>query len=217
MVKLKKSVLSEAFARELLESNEEKIEIQTYIPSAFIRNQVHAAIVGQVIRDGGWTTEVAVAKYDHLLQELYRLPLGYQFQTHQFGPFDAKIKKLISSGLWQNKWFTKRGVMIIFGNNINALLSKQSNLYRSTQAAMRELSELGITKLDAGRIELLSTICHSIKETQSIRTYEIRDFMSKWSTDNRRTKADKFSLEQTQKCLDFIIKNGLHNKLLRVS
>jgi len=210
---LKSALLQQAFAGQL--SVEQVSEIQKNIPSPYMRNQVHAAIIEQVVKDGGWSTEVAVAKYDHLLQELCSLPLGYQFATHQFGPFDNQIKRLVSSGLGKNKWFTKRSGMIVFGSNVGALLSRQSNLYRSAQASMKELSRLGITKLDADSIELLSTVSHSIKETGSVTVDAIRTFMSNWQTDNNtRTKADKFSEERTQKCLDFILKNNLHQKLL---
>src|SRR3989344_3214535 len=209
---LERSLLHQAFEEGLATSRTESS--QKNIPSPYIRNQVHAAIIEQVVRDGGWTTEVVVAKYDHLLQELCGLTLGYQFQTHQFGPFDAQIKRLVSSGLGRNRWFTKRSGMIIFGSNVSALLSRQSNLYRSAQTSMKELSRLGITKLDAERVELLSTVCHSIKETGSTGLEAIRNFMSQWQTDGNRTKAEKFTSEQTQKCIDFIVKNNLQQKLL---
>lgn len=212
---LKKSVLKKAFAGELVEEKNTVPVAQAVAPSPYMRNQVHAAIINQVVGDGGSTSEVAVAKYDHLLQEIFGLSLGYQFQTQQFGPFDAQIKRLLYSGLGPNKWFTKRGGMIVFGNNINALLSRQSNLYRSSQSAMKELARLNITKLDTDKVELLSTICHSIKETKSILFDKVRDFMSKWPTDKDRTKADKFSSKQTQACLDFIVNNNLHLKLLK--
>ncbi|MDD2753750.1 MAG: restriction endonuclease subunit S [Candidatus Portnoybacteria bacterium] len=211
---LKKSVLKKAFAGELVQEKNTVPVAQMVAPSPFIRNQVHAAIIDQVTKNSGSTTEVAVAKYDHLLQEIFGLNLGYQFQTQQFGPFDAQIKRLIYSGLGPNKWFTKRSGMIVFGNNINTLLLRQSNLYRAAQSAMKELTKLGITKLDADKVELLSTICHSIKETKSIVSDKVREFMSQWPADGNRTKADKFSSEQTQKCLDFIVKNNWHLKLL---
>lgn len=215
---LKKSTLKRAFSGDLsttISAVSASPQAAVAVPSPYIRNQVHAAIVDQVVQDKGSTTEVAVAKYDHLLQELCGLPLGYQFATHQFGPFDNQIKRLVSSGLGRNKWFTKRSGMIVFGSNVSALLSRQSNLYRSAQASMRELSRLGITKLDADGIELLSTVCHSIKQTGSVAIDPVRIFMSNWQTDNNaRTKAEKFSEERTQKCLDFILKNNLHQKLL---
>lgn len=183
-------------------------------PSPYIRNQVHAAIISQLMKDGGESTEVAVAKYDHLLQEVYGLPLGYHFQAQQFGPFDAEIKRLLYSGLGRNKWFAKRGGMIVLGSNARALLSKQSNLYRSASSAMTNLAELGITKRDVNSVELLSTVCHAIKETGSTAVEGVRDLMSRWPTDQNRTKAEKFSLGRTQKCLDFILQHNLHVKLL---
>jgi hypothetical protein len=184
------------------------------VPSPYVRNQVHAAIVGQVSKDGGETTEVAVAKYDHLLQEIFGVSLGYQFQTHLFGPFDATIKKLVSSGLSpRNKWFTKRNGMIVAGSNVAALLSRSSNLYKSAQSAMGELSRLGITKMNTNKVELFSTICHAIKETHSTDVQQIRNFMSQWQTNNNQTKAQKFSLDETTKCVAFIIKNGLDKKI----
>lgn len=217
---LKGSLLNMAFSGELSPavSPVRVYQPSVVVPSPYVRNQVHAAIVDQVVRDGGSTTEVAVAKYDHLLQELFGLSLGYQFQAHQFGPFDAQIKRLVLSGLGKNRWFTKRSGMIVFGSNVNALLSRQSNLYHSAQASMKELARLGITKLDTDGIELLSTICHSIKETGSVAFDAVRGFMSQWQTDNNtRTKAEKFTAERTQKCLDFILKNNLQQKLLPIT
>jgi type I restriction enzyme S subunit len=211
---LKRSLLKQAFSGELVTESPAQV-VQVAVPSPYFRNQVHAAIVEQVVKDGGSTTEVAVAKYDHLLQEVCGMTLGYQFQTHQFGPFDAQIKRLISSGLGRNRWFTKRNGMIVFGQNVNALLSRKSNLYYSAQASMKELSRLGVTKLDAERVELLSTVCHSIRETGSTTLNLVREFMSLWQTDGNRTKADKFTPEQTQKCLDFILKNNLQQAFTR--
>lgn len=208
---LKKSVLKKAFAGEL---NIQEQENSAHIPSPYIRNQVHAAIVGQVSKDGGSTTEVAVAKYDHLLQEVFGMPLGYEFKTHLFGPFDATIKRLASSGFSpSNRWFSKKNGMIISGSNIGALLSRPSNLYRSAQSAMTELSKLNVTKMSAEKVELLSTICHSIKETGSTDIQQVRKFMDQWPTNNNQTKSQKFSFEETTKCLDFILKNKLDQKL----
>jgi type I restriction enzyme S subunit len=211
---LKKSILKKAFSGKLT-LVAEKIENSVHVPSPYVRNQVHAAIIDQVTKDGGWTTEVAVAKYDHLLQEVYGLALGYQFADSTFGPFDAQIKKLVSSGLGRNHWFTKRRGMLVFGDNASELLSRQSNLYRNAKAVMQELSQLGITKMDADRVELLATICHSIKKTGSDTFEEVRAYMAKWPTDNDRTKAEKFAEEQTRKCLEFISRNGLQRRLLQ--
>lgn len=184
------------------------------VPSPFIRNQVHAAIIEKVRADGGSSSEVAVAKYDHILQEVFGLSLGYEFGTHKFGPFDGKIKNLIYSGLGRNHWFGKNGPNIVVGSNINALIQRQSNLYRSASRAMNTLSELNITKLNTDKIELLSTICHAIKVTNSVMISDIRDFMEKWPTNNDQTKAQKFSLADTEKCLGFILDKNLHQKLL---
>lgn len=213
---LRKAVLKKVLTGELSLQGSQVVEAKSIIvPSPYVRNQVHAAIIEQVLGDGGWTTEVAVAKYDHLLQEVYGLSLGYRFQAQQFGPFDAQIKRLVCSGLGRNKWFVKRNGMIVLGGNVNALLLRQSNLYHAAQFAMKELAKLGITRLNAEKVELLSTICHSIKETKSTALDKVKDFMSQWPTDGNRTKADKFSSEQIQKCLDFIMKNNLHLRLLK--
>jgi len=202
---LMQSVLKEAFHYKNKNSNE---------PSAFVRNQVHAAIIKQVAEDGGWTTEVAIAKYDHLLQEVFNLNLHYEFQAQKFGPFDAKIKRFIYSGLGKNNWFIKKQGMIKLGENSKSLLAKKSELYIEAKDKMKELSDLGITKLDANKIELLSTVCHSIKQTKSTEINQLRMFMSDWPSDKNRTKAEKFSFKDTDRCLNFILDNKLHKKLL---
>lgn len=217
---LEKSVLAKAFAPQTEKSTLTKSPIKVAkkdsqsIPSPFYRNQVFAAIIEQVVKDSGDTTEVAVAKYNHLLQEVMGLSLGYEFQTHQFGPFDGRIKQLMYSGLGKNQWFTKKRGNIVPGSNMGALLAKKTNLYKEAQSAMSTLSRKGITKLDATRLELLSTICHSIKVTQSTDLNDITDFMSKWRTNDSMTKAEKFSKDQVQRCLEFILKEGLHARLL---
>lgn len=216
---LKKSVLQKAFNGELVtSSNKNEVTNTTQkIPSPYFRNQVHSAIVEQVVKDGGETTEVAVAKYDHLLQEVFGVNLGYQFETHLFGPFDATIKRLISSGLSnKNNWFTKRNGMIVVGTNTNALLSHPSNLYKDAKSAMSELAKLGITKLETDKIELLSTVCHAIKQSKSVDVQKIRVFMDNWETNNNMTKSQKFSLEQTTKCIGFILNKGLDKRLLEL-
>lgn len=208
---LKKCILQKAFTGELRQIDNPAIIINV---SPFILNQVNASIIERVVKDGGQTTEVAVAKYNHLLQELCGLSLGYQFEKQLFGPFDAKIKRLMYSGLGKNKWFEKKNGMIVPGKNVNALLSKKSNLYQQAQSAMDELSRLKITKLDVDKIELLSTICHSIKEIKSIEIEKIINFMSGWKTDKNKTKAEKFSRQSIENCLKFITDNELYLKLI---
>lgn len=210
-VALEQAVLSKAFNGELVE---EKATAQQSIPSPFYRNQVNAAIIEQVVTDGGSTTEVAVAKYNHLLQEICGVPLGYEFATHKFGSFDPKIKNLIWSGLAdRNKWFAKSRGMVVEGQNAGALLARKTNLYWKAKAGMKRLAELGITKLNADKVELLSTVYHSMKQVGSTDLQKVRSFMSNWQTNGNQTKADKFSEERTQKCIDFIVKNELHKKL----
>lgn len=207
LIALEQSILSKAFDGSFVE---EKTTIQQPIPSPFYRNQVNAAIVERVATDGGATTEVAVAKYNHLLQEMCGVPLGYEFAEHKFGPFDAKIKNLIWSGLGKNKWFAKNRGNVVEGQNVGALLAKKTNLYWNAKAGMKRLADLGITKLDVDKVELLSTVYHAIKQVNSTDLQPIRYFMSNWQTNGDQTKADKFTEEQTQKCLDFIVRNELY-------
>ncbi len=208
---LKQSILHEAFKSE---PSNEPTNIEMLTPSPFFRNQVNAAIIEQVTNDGGETTEVAVAKYNHMLQMLCGVPLAYEFQKGYFGPFDGQIKRLLYSGLGKNAWFRKKGGMVIAGSNITALTARKSGLYLKARAGMQTLASLGITRLDALRVELLSTICHAVQQTQSTDFKKIREFMSTWQTDGNRSKAEKFTSAQTQKCLDFILAHELHKKLI---
>jgi hypothetical protein len=162
---------------------------------------------------------MVLAKYTYFLQELFDIPIGLQFQKHNFGPYSPDIKKaILGSAFNKDKFFKVSGSeekqVYDLGQNSNNLFKYKNIELQKAEAAMKQFAV--ITKnLPSQKIELLATVCKIIQDTKTSDLKIIRLEMKNWETDKRefKNKADIFDEESTAKCLLFIKKQGWDAKL----
>jgi len=161
--------------------------------------------------------EMTIAKYAYLLDKVYQIPTYYDYKRWHLGPYPPEIKKAINNA----KFFTKKNNAIEV-KDIDTL-TKYTNPYSDKlKDAVDDLSDIFARYTGNERphqIELLATVCKVIEDIQSTDLKTIRASMTEWKIDLATTrfknKAEKFSEEETEKCLKLINNKGWHLKLLR--
>jgi type I restriction enzyme, S subunit len=161
--------------------------------------------------------EMTLAKYAYLMDKVYDIPTYYEYNRWHLGPYPPTIKKAIN-----NKQYFRKS-----GNHIEVLNEK--TLFNSTnpytekiQSAVNDLSDI-FSKYTANershKTELLATVCKVIEDIQTTDLKAVRQSMQEWKIDlkgeKHKTKAEKFSELETEKCLAFIKEKGWDKKLIK--
>jgi type I restriction enzyme S subunit len=165
--------------------------------------------IGALLNKGFKRGEMAIAKVLYLIQEIYAVPIGIQFSQHNFGPYDATVRKALTSGLTQNnQFFRKSGTadrpyyeLGIKGNKI----LKYQTATQTGQALDVLLPK--ISSADSASIERLATVCKVIQDNKTIDASVVQQKTNGW-------KPNKFTDDQINKSLDFIKSQGWDAKLL---
>lgn len=161
--------------------------------------------------------EMTIAKYTYLLDKIYGVPTYYEFDRLHLGPYPPGMKKAIN-----NKQFFNIQEHSIDVKNEKTLF-KYANPYKEQiNKAVYELTDMFSKyqgKVRSHKTELLATVCKVIEDIQTMDIQAIRQSLKNWkiklSTSPFKNKADKFSEEETKKCLQFICGKGWHKKLLK--
>jgi type I restriction enzyme, S subunit len=212
---LRQSVLQQAFTGKLL--RQEK-ELPTPSKLPFYQMRLLGLIVYLSQRHKIRHGEMTIAKYAYLLDRVYDVPTYYNFRRGNLGPYSGEIKKTI-----HNRTYFKMGSGGVELQKVEQLL-KYSHPYRSQiEAAIDELAEIFLsfgTREQPHKTELLATVCKVIEDIQSLDLQAIRQSMADWGielpTARHKNKAQKFTEEETAKCLTFIVKKGWDKKLLQL-
>jgi hypothetical protein len=70
---------------------------------------------------------MVVAKLLYLSQEIYKVPIGFNFTSQNFGPYDLQIKKAITAGASShNGFFKQKNGVYGLGNNAEKLFKYNS-------------------------------------------------------------------------------------------
>lgn len=160
---------------------------------------------------------MTIAKYAYLMDKIYGVPTHYDYKRWHLGPYPTEIKKAIN-----NKKFFK-----VSAGDIQ--LADDETLFKYNNPYSNAISEAvdGLTTIFSKysdkdkprKTELLATICKVIEDIQTVDLDKVRESMADWKIDlkttNSKSKAEKFSEEETRKCLEFIIEMGWHEKLLQ--
>lgn len=149
--------------------------------------------------------EMIVAKMLYMAQEVLKAPLGIQFTPQNFGPYDAVVKRAITSGLVpKNQFFTKKRVG---GQEVFAPGAKINNLmkynYRSTQQVRNFLNDMSsvFQSADSPAIERLATVCKIVQDNKTIDEAVVKTKMQEW-------KPGKFQDQDVVRALNFIKTKG---------
>lgn len=212
---LRQSILKKAFEGKLVKAEIKSLykPKNTYFYQMQLLGIVAAASKEKGINHG----EMTIAKYAYLLDKVYQIPTYYDYKRWHLGPYPPEIKKAINNA----KFFTKKNNAIEV-KDIDTL-TKYTNPYSDKlKDAVDDLSDIFARYTGNERphqIELLATVCKVIEDIQSTDLKTIRASMTEWKIDLATTrfknKAEKFSEEETEKCLKLINNKGWHLKLLR--
>ena len=172
---------------------------------SFSIQQSAAALLNRGFSKG----EMAIAKVLYILQEVYRVNIGIQFSAQNFGPYDASVKKALTSGLTRRNQFFKKS-----GNVDREYYQLASNGEKILKYSLAREVDVTLDKLlpllgNAGSkdIERLATVCKVIQDHNTLELHEIKNYIDEW-------KPNKFTTDQISKSYKFIISNEWDKKLL---
>lgn len=211
---LKQSVLKKAFEGKLLV--EKKKEIAKPKNVYFSQVQLLALITKASKQQNIVHGEMTLAKYAYLLDKMYAIPTHYNFKRLHLGPYPIEMKKAIN-----NKEFFS------ISKNIEVIneekLFKYNNPYADQiVAAVNDLAFI-FSKYEVKerphKTELLATVCKVVEDIQSMDLSLVRQSMLEWPIELKtsvfKNKAEKFTEEETKKCLAFIVYKGWDKKLIK--
>lgn len=190
---IKQSILKKALVGELVKVKQEE-------PKIFPIQQAIGFLIQSFERG-----EMIIAKMLYMAQEIFKAPLGIQFTPQNFGPYDAVVKRAITSGVSpRNQFFTKKraGGQEVFapGAKINNLMKYN---YRSTQQVRNFLSDMSslLQSADSPAIERLATVCKIVQDNKTTDETIVKTKMQEW-------KPGKFQDQDVVRSLNFIKTKG---------
>ncbi len=165
--------------------------------------------IGALLNKGFKRGEMAIAKVLYLTQEVYSVPIGIQFSQHNFGPYDAAVRKSLTSGLSRNnQFFRKSGTSdrpyYELGDKGDKILKYHTAV--KTGQALNELLPK-INNADSASIERLATVCKVIQDNNTFDNKVVQQKVAVW-------KPGKFTEAQIDKSLEFIKANSWDERLL---
>lgn len=159
--------------------------------------------------------EMATAKDVYLLDRIYGVNTGFNFARNNWGAFDPKEKQLLNTKQYFHKpKFPNSKAFYLALRDNGKLLDKipeelKVNVYRGIQSMNEKVFKSYFGTKKANMKELYATILKCIEDEQTIEFPEIRSAMKKWSIKQKnskwKTKAEKFSVEETKEALKIIV------------
>lgn len=194
------STLTKALSGGLIKENVVIIEAKK---SIFPTWQAIGAVLQHLKRG-----EMVIAKLLYIAQEIYDVPLGFNFTSQNFGPYDLQIKKAITSGASRNNgFFQRQNDVYVLGINANKLFKYNSGTLTKMNNALSDLMPT-IRNSTSLQIECLATVCKVIQDLRSFDLALIQNKVEAW-------KPNKFSDAQIKGAFDFIKSRGWDKKLIR--
>lgn len=204
---------------------EAKPKIATQKPiTKFYQKQILAHIIKKQEEHNVPQGEMILAKNTYLIEKIYGVNTGFNWQNWHYGTYDGSIRQLING---RDRFFTKQEVgnsgykVLVLGENKDKILDAKYHHPSLDQVenAMEELLKIYerySPKERSHKIELLNTTCKAIADTQSVNKDKIREAFKDWKTPKAKfkDKAQKFSSLEIEKCIKFIISKGWEKKLI---
>ena len=210
---LRQSILKKAFEGKLIV--EKKPEVTKTKNVYFHQLQVLGWIAKTSKQKNISHGEMTTAKYAYLVDKVYGVPTHYDFKRGHLGPYPIEMKKAIN-----NKEYFKIDKTIEVVNE--EMLFKYNNPFKDQ--VINAVEELAVIfgrykgKERAHKTELLATVCKVIEDIKSTDLTLVYQSMREWKIDLKTTsyknKAEKFTEEETQKCLAFIVARGWDKRLI---
>lgn len=223
---LRQSILKQAFEgklaphiqKEIRNVATEKVDTtdQEKTKITFNDIQMVAFVLSQAEKNEIQLAEMTLAKYLYLLQTIYKIQLNLKFKRWHLGPYAPEIKKIINNRTYFK--LDKNAIKIL---NKDKLTKYNFNDKEEVERSMNSLAKIFSyysVKDRSRKTELLATLCRVIEEIKSMDFESVRKSMQDWpielDSSNFKNKAQKFSEDETKKCLAFIQKQGWDQILL---
>lgn len=212
LITLKSAILDYAFQGKLIVVPATKKSNQT---QTFGLLQAVGAIIEGYSRTKYRFGEMVTAKYAFLLQHVFQVPLGIQFQNQSFGPYDKSIKKAVYAGIKQHYFVKDKHGALVLGDKASRILDSKYGLVTQVRAGMEQLTQ-HLKNATGHKVELLATVCKSIMDTGSTDFSVIKKHFEDWVTPEQAfaTKADKFSDTEINNCIKFIMQQKWDKNLV---
>ncbi|ADQ81087.1 restriction modification system DNA specificity domain [Paludibacter propionicigenes WB4] len=212
---LKQSILKKAFEGRLVKPQPTKVVAKPK-NEYFYQMQLLALIAKASKEHNIEHGEMTLAKYAYLLDKVYGIPTYYDYNRWHLGPYPPEMKKAINN----KQYFSRKSNHIIVVNEDKLL--KYTNSYETNVIdAIDDLAsifEKYPVKERADKTELLATVCKVVEDIKTTDITEVRKSMQDWKIelDNCpfKNKAEKFSIEETEKCLKFLVQREWIAKLI---
>ncbi len=212
---LRQSILKSAFEGKLVKQREHK----AYKPKNeyFYQAQILGFITEYSKQKGIKHGEMTIAKYAFMLDRLYDVETYYDYKRWHLGPYPPEMKKVI-----KNKKYFVQNTSSLELADAETLLKYNNPFKKRVNEAIDDLASI-FSKYSAkersDKTELLATVCKVIEDIQSTDLDKVRQSMKEWPielpTTKFKNKAEKFSKEDTEGCIKFIIKRGWDKKLIK--
>jgi type I restriction enzyme, S subunit len=212
---LKQSILKKAFEGKLVKPQQTKIVTKPK-NEYFYQMQLLALIAKASKQHSIEHGEMTLAKYAYLLDKVYGIPTYYDYNRWHLGPYPPEMKKAINN----KQYFARKANHIVVVNEDKLL--KYTNSYEiDVIDAVNDLAsifEKYSVKERADKTELLATVSKVVEDIKTSDITEVRKSMQDWKIelDNCpfKNKAEKFSIEETEECLKFLVQRGWIAKLI---
>ncbi|MBL1215799.1 MAG: hypothetical protein HND52_20690 [Ignavibacteriae bacterium] len=206
---LRQSILKQAFEGKLIQQIQEGKGL-----SNFQRMQVIGAVIKVMDSFSYKKGEMIIAKFIYLVDKLYKLNLNFNYKQWHFGPYSPEIKKLLN---------TRSGYFNRMGTDAKSFytLTKEEKLFSYPNPLVNQVKEKlpNLTKIFSKykvpkerdhKIELLASVCKVIEDEGTNDLTEVYQALKQWKTSKTITgfnnKAEKFSLSEVERALNFIDK-----------
>jgi len=210
---LRQSILKKAFEGKLVK---EKVEVTQPKNVYFYQVQLLVYLIHYSNLQGIHHGEMTAAKYAYLLHKIYGIKTYYNYKRWHLGPYAPEMKKVVNN----KKFFSWKdnGLSLV---NPDSILNYANPVKEQVEKAIDELSQLFASlpgKTRSHKTELFATVCKVIEDIQSADLQAIRASMADWKIDlpttHFKSKAEKFNEQETEECLQVLIKKGWDKKII---
>jgi type I restriction enzyme, S subunit len=211
---LRQSILKQAFEGKLVKVKEiekpKKTDFQKMQELGFIVNRSQQ----RNIRPG----EMVLAKFAFLADRIHDVKIYDRYENWHLGPYPTEIKKHINN----RKYFAfENGSIRVL--NTEQLFKYSNPDKEKIENAIDQLADIFDSfddpRVRSHKIELLATACKAVEDVRTTEIKAVRQLMAEWKInlkDKRfSNKAEKFSEDETAKCLKFVTEKGWDKKLIR--
>lgn len=210
---LKQSILKKAFEGKLIKEKEEYKPRSVYFYQTQTLGYISYYSGTHNIEHG----EMTIAKYAYLLDKIYNIPTHYTYDRWHLGPYPPEMKKVVNN----KEFFNYNNGKLEVADTEQLFKYNYSNKEKVASAIDDLANIFGAysKKERSHKTELLATVCKVIEDIQLTDLLLIRQSMKDWKIELAnsvyKNKAEKFSEEETKKCVEFIIGKGWDKKLIK--